>query len=571
MIPFKTKRNSDGHIEAVETSLTGNTLLHAPKLNKASAFTREERKQFQLLGKLPPRVETIEEQAARIYNQYQEKNSDLQKNIYLTQLFDNNETLFYKVASEHLKEMLPIVYTPTIGEAVERFSHEFRRQRGLFISYENRDYIEEILDNRATCDIDIILVTDGEGVLGIGDQGIGGMDIAIGKLMVYTICAGINPTRVLPIQLDVGTNNQDLLDDPMYLGLKRPRITGQEYDDFIDRFVGAVRKKIPNAYLHWEDFGRDNARKNLERYREKMLTFNDDMQGTGATALSCILSATDALGEDLTQQRVVFFGAGTAGVGIADQVKAAMVRKGLTEEQACQQIYLIDRDGLLLDDMDCVVDFQRCYAKPRALVSHWLNPGENANLLDVVEQIKPSILIGCSTVHGAFNEQVVKAMCAHHQRPIIFPLSNPTSHSEAKPQDLLNWSSGNAVIATGSPFNSVSLNGKTFRISQSNNAFVFPGIGLGVVAVKAKSLPDSVIWAACQALSECSPMRKDSAAPVLPDLDDIKNVSLHIAKAVAKAAIDEGLAEPQDIDKAIAKARWEPKYYPYRFMNWDNG
>jgi len=564
MLYFKSLRNDKGEITAIETDATGFRMLNTAKLNKGSAFTQEERETFELLGKLPHAVETIEEQCERLYDQYKEEDNDLQKNIFLNQMHDANETMFYRLVSDHLKEMLPIIYTPTIGDAVEEFSLELRRPRGLFICYEDKDRIGEMLDHRLNPEVDLIVVTDGEGVLGIGDQGIGGMDISIGKLMVYTLCAGINPHRVLPIQLDVGTNNEKLLNDPMYLGWRHKRITGKEYDDFIGAFVSAVQEKLPDVYLHWEDFGRDNARKNLNRYREKMLTFNDDMQGTGATALSCLLSAVQAKGENLKEQHIAFFGAGTAGVGIADQVCQALVRNGLSQEEAEARIWLIDRPGLLVDDMKEVADFQKPYAKPRGLVESWdLENKDQISLLDVAKNLSPSVLIGCSTVHGAFTEDVVKAIAAKVDHPIILPLSNPTSKSEAAPKDLFAWTNGKVITATGSPYDDVDINGKKIRISQSNNSFVFPGLGLGVMAVKANRMTDNMIWAACQALTDCSPAKKDKTAPILPDLDDVKEVSHKIAIAVAKQAIEDGVAEPTDVELAINRIKWVPKYYPF--------
>src|SRR3990167_1631938 len=564
MLNFKIVRDQQGNINHIETQLEGYQLLRTAKLNKSNAFTAEERKTFKLLAKLPYVIETLDEQAARLYTQYLEKNNNLQKNIFLNRLHDSNEALFYRVVSDHLKEMLPVVYTPTVGDAVQKFSLELREQRGLFISYPDRDHIEEIIENRLNPAVDLIVVTDGGRVLGIGDQGIGGMDISIAKLMVYTLCPGVNPHRVLPIQLDVGTNNEELLKDPMYLGWRHKRIEGKEYDDFIDLFVSAVRKKLPAIYLHWEDFGRDNARKNLERYRKKMLTFNDDMQGTGATALSCVLSGVQATGQKMQDQRVVFFGAGTAGVGIADQVCAALTRQGLSEVDARAKIWLIDRPGLLFDDMKDLADFQKPYAKSRQLIKSWqLQDTSKASLLETVKNLKPTVFIGCSALFGAFNEEVVRTMAAGVEHPIILPLSNPTSKSEAVPQDLYNWTNGKVITATGSPFEDVSFNGKKYRVSQSNNAFVFPGLGLGVIAVRAKLMTDNMIWSACQALTDCSPAKKDKHAPILPDLNEVQAVSQKIARAVAKQAITDGVAQDCDIEKAINSIKWEPKYYPY--------
>ena len=568
MVKLREVRGQAGAIEHIETSYTGHNLLNAPKLNKGNAFTIKEREAFGLLGLLPEHVETLDEQATRLYAQYQEKSTDLQKNLFLNSIHDANETLFYKVVQEHLKEMLPVIYTPTVGDAVEKFSLEMRRPRGVYISYENRDQIETLLANRAYQDIDLIVVTDGEGVLGIGDQGIGGMDISIAKLMVYTLCAGVNPHRVLAMQLDVGTNNEKLLNDPMYLGWRHKRIAGQQYDEFIGQFVSAVRKTWPNIYLHWEDFGRDNARKNLERYRQDMLTFNDDMQGTGIVALSNVLAAVEASGGDMTQQRIVMLGAGTAGVGIADQIYDAVRQAGLSPEAARQCFWLIDRDGLLIEGQTGLPDFQQPYMRSQADVAGWqLDDPNNIMLADVVRNVHPTILIGCSTVQGAFTESIVKDMAAHVEHPIIMPLSNPTSHCEADPKDLIAWTDAKAMIAAGSPFPPVEYQGKTIRISQGNNAFIFPGLGLGVMVAKAKKMTDSMIVVAAKTLSSFSPVRQDKNAPLLPDFDDIIEISHTVAKAVAEQAIEEGLAQipdDADLDALIRAATWAPQYYPYK-------
>lgn len=565
MLSFKMIRDDRGHISHYEVSVIGKHLLTTAKLNKGNAFSSDERHVFRLLGKLPASEETLDAQADRMYTQYAELSTPLQKNIFLNGLHDHNETLFYKLVGKHLKEMLPIVYTPTVGDAVKHFSLELREPRGLFLSYPDKDKLEEMLANRLNKEVDLIVVTDGERVLGIGDQGIGGINISIAKLMVYTLCAGVNPHRFLPIQLDVGTNNQTLLKDPMYLGWRHERISGKEYDDFIDLFVKAVQKKLPNVYLHWEDFGRDNARKNLERYRFKMLTFNDDMQGTGAVTLACVLSAVQAIQQTLSKQRVVFFGAGTAGVGIADQICGAMVREGMTEEEARQNIWLIDRPGLLMENSD-LLEFQKPYAKSCQLIQNWQvsNP-KNITLLDVVKNLKPTVLIGCSTLTGAFNEDVVKAMAAGVEHPIILPLSNPTEKAEATPKDILTWTEGKAIVATGSPFEDVDIKGKKVRISQSNNAFIFPGIGLAVIAVHAKHITDNMLHAAAKALADFSPAKKDRTAPVLPDLDQVQEVSNHVAREVIKQAVADGMAtQPHDLEKALNSARWETKYYPYK-------
>lgn len=552
----------------IPVKLRSYALLQDPKLNKGSAFTYEERKAFKLNGRLPNRVETLSEQVKRVYAQFQEKQTDLQKNIFLNALHDNNEVLFYALLKTHLEEMLPIVYTPTVAEAVETFSLELRRSRGLFIAYPDIDDVEAILDQRMNVDIDLILVTDGEGVLGIGDWGVGGMHICIGKLMVYTACSGLHPNRVLPIQLDAGTNNEKLLKDPDYLGWRHERITGKAYDDFIDKFVKAVLKKFPQVYLHWEDFGRDNARKNLLRYRDEMATFNDDMQGTGATALACVLSGLISKKENIKNQRVVFLGAGTAGCGIADQFYQAMISEGLSENEARKNFWLVDRQGLLLKNTAGLVSFQEPYARDPKEIENWTVANKNnITLREVVDNIHPTILVGCSTVHGAFTQDIVKSMAAHCERPIILPLSNPTNHCEATAEDLMHWTDGKVLMALGSPFPPVNFKGKIYPVSQSNNAFIFPGLGRGIIAAKARRVSDEMIRAACEALSLASPARKNPADPLLPNIANAADVADSIALAVAEMARKQGLSRVDDnldFKKILAEQKWEPAYLPYR-------
>jgi malate dehydrogenase (oxaloacetate-decarboxylating) len=567
MFEFNIIRNEAGEINQIETGLTGNDLLSNPKLNKGCAFSQEERHQFGLTGLLPSQIETFTQQVARMYLQYHEHHTNLGKNIYLNVLHDYNETLFYKLVSEHMEEMLPIIYTPTVGEAVQRFSLEHRKAKGLYINYADRNNIEEILNNRVPPAVDLTVVTDGEAVLGIGDQGIGGINISNAKLMVYTLCGGINPHRVLPIQLDVGTNNPHLLNDPMYLGWRHERITGQAYDDFIDAFVQALTKKFPGIFLHWEDMGRDNARRLLARYRHSVCTLNGDMQGTGVIALASVLAGIVASGIPLLDHRIVILGAGTAGVGIADQIYSALRRAGLSEQEARSRFWLVDRPGLLSKNVP-LLSFQAPYARhPRDIEGWQLRDPHHIGLYDVVKHVKPSILIGCSTAAGAFNEDIVKLMASHVERPIIMPLSNPNSLAEAEPQDLLQWTDGKAIIATGSPFPDALYHGKWHRIAQSNNAFAFPGIGLGTIAVKAKHISDDMLWAATEALSLCSPVHQDKMAPLLPKLAEARAVSFSIALAVAKQARKEGLAtipETANLEAIIRRTAWEPQYYPYK-------
>lgn len=567
MLKFNVIRDNDGNITHIETGLEGYELLGTPQLNKGCAFSREERTLFHLEGLVPFYIETLEHQVERMYHQYQEHQTNLAKNVYLNVLHDYNETLFYNLVSQHLEEMLPIIYTPTVGEAVENFSLQLRKTRGIYISYEERNHIDKILD-AGLPDVDMVVVTDGEAVLGIGDQGIGGIKICNAKLMVYTLCAGINPYRIFPIQLDVGTNNKKLLDDPMYLGWRHERITGQKYDDFIDAFVTALTKKFPHIYIHWEDFGRDNARKILTHYREKICTLNGDMQSTGTVALSCVLAASTANNTPLTDQRIVIFGAGTAGVGIADQVADAMQTKGLSKQDAQSRIWLIDRPGLLLENEPTLMSFQKPFVHRKEEIANWDLKDKNfVGLYEVIKHVKPTILIGCSAIGGAFSEEDIRMMAANVTTPIIMPLSNPTTKSEAKPEDLLRWTEGRAIIATGSPFADVNYGDRKIRISQSNNALSFPGIGLGAIAAKAKQVSDKMLWAAAEALAKSSPINQDKNAPLLPKLSEISNISYTIALAVAEQARDEGLSQlPKNMDlkRSLNSMRWKPMYYPYK-------
>jgi malate dehydrogenase (oxaloacetate-decarboxylating) len=567
MFEFKIIRDKQGKISHIETSLTGNDLLNTAKLNKGCAFTLEEREHFFLTGLLPPHVETLEQQVARMHMQFHEQASNLSKNIYLNVLHDYNETLFYKLASLHLEEILPLIYTPTVGDAVQRFSLEHRKPRGLYISYNDRNKIEKILEHHAPPEVDLTVMTDGEAVLGIGDQGIGGINISNAKLMVYTLCGGINPYRFIPVQLDVGTNNQHLLNDPMYLGWRHERITGQAYDDFVDIFVQAITKKFPNIFLHCEDFSRDNARRILTRYQDRFCIFNGDIQGTGVVALACVLAAVNASAIPLKDHRIVILGAGAAGVGIADQIYNALRHSGLNENEARARLWLLDKPGLLTNDSS-LLPFQAVYAHDRAELSNWQLSNPNyINLYDVVKNVKPSILIGCSTVSNAFNEDIVKMMAANIERPIIMPLSNPTKLAEAKPEDLLKWTKAKAIIATGSPFPDVHYENHWHRIAQSNNAFAFPGIGLGTIAAKAKHVSEGMLWAATQALSACSPAQENKSLPLLPKLSESKSVSFRVALAVAEQARVDGLAqipEKASLEDLIRTSMWEAIYHPYR-------
>lgn len=564
MLKYTTRIDHGLGQEWIETNLTGKELLVTPLLNKGTAFTEQERHDLNLLGKLPNRVETLEEQLARAKNQYARYTTTLQKYIYLNNLHDKNEVLFYSLLLSNLHETLPMIYTPGVSAAVQRFSHEFRQPRGLYIAFPDRDKMEEILDNRTHAEIDLLVVTDGERILGIGDQGIGGMDIPVAKLVVYSLC-GVNPYRTIPIMLDVGTNNQQLLNDPLYLGWRHPRVTGKEYDDFIERFVNAVKVKFPNSMLHWEDFAQQNARRILETYRLKHSSFNDDMQGTAVVTLAALLAGIKASNVSIKDQRIIVYGAGTAGLGIADQLYNAMIHFGVAPDVARRQFWLVDRHGLLVEGMNDLNPFQVPYARPSSEVGNW--PADRRDLLSVVKQVHPTILIGCSTVKGAFDEAVVKAMVEHVKKPIICPLSNPNENSEGNPEDMIHWTEGNALIATGSPFPPVEYQGKSYKITQCNNALSFPGIGLGVIATRASQVTDNMLWAATQAISERAPILNDPTMPLLPDVTDIPELAMYVAHAVATQAIKDGVARLQpnmNFTTFVKENSWKPYYRPIR-------
>lgn len=567
MLNFSVKKDPKTGKKILETSISGKLLLTTPQLNKGTAFTEQERHDFGLLGKLPSAIEELDDQVKRVYEQFSSFHTPLQKNIFLRSLHETNEILFYKLVCGHIAEMIPILYTPIVGTSVKQFSLEFRRPRGLFISYPDRHKMAEILANRSHPNIELIVTSDGEGVLGIGDQGIGGMDIPIAKLMVYSIVGGMPPYKTLPIMLDVGTNNQKLLDDPMYLGWRHPRIEGPEYDAFIAEFVDTVKKTFPNVFLHWEDFGRRNARANLDTYREKILSFNDDIQGTGVVSLAAVLAGINAAGSTIRDQRVVVFGAGSAGVGIASQICSAMIQSGLTEEQARSNFWLLSSSGLLTDNSNDLSEDRKRFARPHTEVKDWTLEQEGMiHLFDVVKNVKPTILIGTSTSAGAFNEAIIREMAQHVERPIIFPLSNPTEHSEAHPRNLIAWTKGKALIATGSPFDPVEYEGHKIPIAQCNNALVFPGIGLGSIAVKAKYCSDEMLWVACNVVAKHSPILKDPQAALLPSINDCQWLSREIAIAVAQQAVDQGLAqiEENNIEQLVDDLQWTPKYLEYK-------
>ncbi len=548
MLKYTLCRDLKTGKEWIETDLRGKELLVTYLLNKSTAFTEEEREQLGLLGKLPAKIETLEEQITRAYHQYKKYKSDLQRHIYLNNMHDKNEILFYKLVTDHLVEMIPILYTPIVGQSVKEYSHEFRQPRGMYIAYPNQDKIEKILENRTHPDVSVIVVTDGERVLGIGDQGVGAINIPIAKLMLYTMCGGLDPYRTLPIVLDVGTNNQKLLKDPLYLGWRHPRIQGEEYDRFIEKFVGSIQKSMPSVFLHWEDFGRDNARRILERYQNQLCTFNDDMQGTSVVAAAAILTATERNAEVLSDQRIVIFGAGTAGVGIADRLVDCMMRQGTSKSKALEKIWLIDKDGLLVKETPNLAPFQLPYVRDAAT---------GMVLEQVVSKIKPTILIGCSAMGGAFTENIVRQMASEVSRPIILPLSNPNQQSEADPNDLLRWTNNRALIATGSPYGGI--------VAQCNNAFSFPGIGLGVIAARATRLTDNMLWVACQTLSQMAPKSMDGF--LLPSLSEARTAAYRIAIALVNEAKREGVSlldANMDAETAFQNIIWEPYYRPIR-------
>ncbi|MGF1717625.1 NAD-dependent malic enzyme [Photobacterium chitinilyticum] len=545
----------------------GPALLETPLLNKGSAFSVEERMFFNLEGLLPEAIETIEEQTERAYQQYQKFDKDMDKHIYLRNIQDTNETLFYRLVENHITEMMPIIYTPTVGAACEDFSNIYRRGRGLFISYPNRDRIEDMLNNASRQNVKVIVVTDGERILGLGDQGIGGMGIPIGKLSLYTACGGISPAYTLPVVLDVGTNNPQRLSDPMYMGWRHPRISGQEYDNFVDEFIQAVKQRWPEALIQFEDFAQKNAMPLLERYKDKVCCFNDDIQGTAAVTVGSLLAACKAAGNKLSEQRVTFLGAGSAGCGIAEAIIAQMVSEGISDQQARSQVFMVDRWGLLVDDMPNLINFQKKLVQPRNEINKWEAEDNNISLLDVMRNAKPTVLIGVSGVPGLFSEDVIREMHQHCERPIIFPLSNPTSRVEATPADIIRWTDGNALVATGSPFEPVLHNGNTYPIAQCNNSYIFPGIGLGVLAVGAHRVTDEMLMESSRALAECSPLAINGKGALLPPLEDIQKVSHQIAFAVAKKAVEQHKA-PKNTDERIkekiAANYWQSEYRRYK-------
>ena len=562
-VPPKPKRRLN-QLGRHVTKARGMAVLTTPLLNKGTGFSGEERKALGLTGLLPATVSTLADQAKHAYFQYQRLLDPLSKNVFLTTLHDRNEVLFYRLLSDHLREMIPIVNDLTVGKAMEQYHHEFRRPRGVYLSIDHPEAIETAFENlRAGPDeIDLIVATDAARVLGVGDWGVGGIEISIGKLAIFTAAGGIDPLRAIPVMLDVGTNRESLLRDPMYIGNRHARVDGEQYDAFIDAYVTAVRKLFPKAVLNWADFAPDCGRRILEKYRDQFPTFNDDLQGTGAITLAAAISASRICGAPLRNQRVVIFGAGTAGISIAGKIRAAMVREGLSREEATGRFWLVDLPGLLTNDMDGLLDAsQSNYARPAAEVKGWPRHAGAISLAEVVHRVRPTMLIGASTVSGGFTQAIVQEMAAHTERPIIFPLSSPASIAEATPADLIAWTDGRALIATGSPFGPVTHKGITYVIGQVNNATLYPGLGLGAIVSQARRISSGMFAAAANAVSSLIAVRLPGAS-LLPHCDNLRSVSMTVALAVAETAREEGLAgvELVDVVQQVQDAMWQPEY-----------
>jgi len=567
-VSMESKQPQQANQKVFRTRLQGFDLLLHPRLNKGTAFTDEERDAFGLRGLLPPHIGTLEDQRVRRLRVLASRDTAFGKYSNMRDLQDNNETLFYSLIAEHVEEMLPIVYTPAVGEGCQRFSEIWRKPRGLFLSYPNRDRIEQILSNPRYDDIRCIVVSDGERILGLGDQGAGGMGIPIGKMALYTALAGIPPEHCLPVLLDVGTDNETLLHDPIYIGWQHHRIRGQEYDDFVEAFVSAVERRWPHILLQWEDFAGTNAAILLERYRNRLCTFNDDIQGTAAVTTATLLAAVNATGVPLKDQTIALFGSGGAGVGIANLILSAMQEEGLSEAQARSRIYAFNRYGLLVEDGRGIRDSQTPWVRPRADVAGWqLASSEDVSLLDVVRNAGVTALVGTSAQAGAFTEEMVRAMASHTPRPIIFPLSNPTSCAEATPEDLLHWTDGRAIVGTGSPFAPVEVNGKLVPIAQTNNSYIFPGLALGILVSRASRVTDAMIMAAAKALAKLSPAREDKNGRLLPPIAESRRVGMIVAEAVGRQAIEDGVAgfaDAASLQEQLSDYVWEPVYVPYQ-------
>jgi malate dehydrogenase (oxaloacetate-decarboxylating) len=564
----------DKHLESIiETELSGKDLMSDPVLNKGTAFNYKERIRFDLHGLLPPVIETLEQQCVRAYEAYKRKGDDLERHIFLRALQDTNETLFYALLYRHIAEMAPIIYTPVVAQGCINFSHIYRRPRGLFLSYPLADLMDETIENRPYSDVDVIVVTDGERVLGVGDQGAGGMGIPIGKLSLYTLIGGIDPQRTLPIVLDVGTNNADRLNDPEYVGWRHERITGQAYWDFVDKFVTYIKRKLPNVLLQWEDFAKPHARPILDRYRDSLCTFNDDIQGTAAVTLGALYKAMKITKKKFSDQQVVILGAGSAGTGIAEYILEAMVTEGMNEIEARKHFFLLDSKGLLHSDRTNLTLIQQKFAQSSELLSGWrLNNGE-IKLAEVIENISATILIGVSSQPGQFTAPIVKDMAGKVERPIIFPLSNPYDRAEAVPEDLIYWTDGRALIATGTEFPPVSLKGRNIKIAQCNNFYIFPAIGLAVRASEAKRVTDRMMIAAAEALGNISQDSANNATELLPPIENMRDVAIQIAVRVGLQAQQDGVAQimsEQELRERVQQRFWIPQYRSYKLIKKEN-
>jgi malate dehydrogenase (oxaloacetate-decarboxylating) len=555
---------------AWHTALRGRQVLADPRINKGTAFSDSERADLGLIGLIPAGHLTLDQQAGRVYAQFLRQSTNLSRNVLLNELHDRNEVLYYRVLADHLSEMLPVIYTPTVGQAIENYSHEYRRPRGVYLSVDQPHLIEQSLQayGLGGDDVDLIVATDAGAILGIGDWGVGGMSIAVGKLAVYTAAAGINPGRTVPVMLDVGTDRQSLLDDPMYIGNRHPRVTPAEYDAFLAAFVAAVRKLFPRALLHWEDMAPANARRLLTQYRDVLPSFNDDVQGTGAVNMAAMLAAVRATGIKLPGHRIVIFGAGSAGTGIADQLTSALMAGGLSATEARSRFWAVDRHGLLVAGSDGLTEDQRKYARASAEVSDWHRDQTLGGiaLAEVVRRVHPTVLVGTSARGGAFTADIVQDMAAHTERPVIMPMSNPTELAEARPADLIEWTGGRALVAAGGPFPPVEYRGTTYVIGQANNALVFPGLGLGAIAVRAGKITDGMLSAAAYAVAGLVDSSADGA-PLLPEVASLRDTSLTVAVAVAEAAIAGGVATervPDDLPRHVEALMWQPVYRPVR-------
>lgn len=567
MLRYRIVKDEEGE-DVYEIDSCGLEILHNPTLNKGSAFPLEERRLFRIEGLLPPAVSTLEQQAARRYEGFSGKSSDLEKYIYLRALQDRNETLFYALLLSHLEEMIPIVYTPTVGLACQQYSHIFRYTRGIFLSPDNIDRVDSIFRSLAYKNVEMIVATDSEGILGIGDQGVGGMGIPVGKLSLYVAGAGIHPANCLPVTIDVGTNNEDLLNDPLYLGIRKRRIRGDAYFDLIGRFVQAVKRHFPGAILQWEDFSKQNAFTLLDRYREQLPSFNDDIQGTGAVVLAGILGAMRIVGQKLADQRFVIHGAGAGGLGVTRQIHAALMSRGMTEREAADRIYVIDSRGVVAEDRSGVEEYKKPFARRAGFAGEWmLDHPERVSLEDVVRNARPTVLLGLSGAPGTFGEPVVRAMASTCGRPVIFPLSNPTSKAEATPEDLYRWTDGRAIVATGSPFPNVRYGEKEFLVGQGNNVFVFPGVGLAALLAGAKRISDEMFTTAAEQLAGLVPAERLAANGVYPSIANLRTTCREIAIAVVERAMEEGVAapvSPERLRDAVERRMWTPRYARFR-------